>query len=294
MPLHPQDAPFDARDGWIWIDGEMLEWQQAKIHPLAHGLHYGSALFEGMRCYNSKIFKLDEHHQRLLDGMDLLGMEKPYTLEELNKAAIDVLAKNNITEGYVRPFAWRGSEMMAIAAQQTTTHVMIAAWFWPSYFSPELKTKGIRLKTTPWCKLHPESVPTQAKCSGFYVANTLSKHAAEAEGYHDCLMLDWQGNIAESSGANIFLVQNGELHTPIPVCFLDGITRRTIMDLAKQHGYKVTERTIHPDEFNQTQEVFLTGTAAEVTPVGQIDSHTFTPGEVTHRLMEAYSTLVRS
>ena len=293
MVIHAKDAPFDKREGLIWIDGKLLPWTEATVHPLAHGFHYGSAVFEGIRCYNNKIFKLEEHNQRLLDGMDILGMQKPYTLQELNDATHLVLEKNGIEEGYIRPLAWRGSEMMAIAAQQTTTHVMIAAWYWPSYFTPELKAKGITLKTSHLCKLHPKSVPTEAKCSGFYVGNTLSKHEAEAAGYHDTLMLDYEGHVAESSGANIFFVKGGELHTPTPTCFLDGITRRTVMGLARDMGMTIHERTITPDELVEMDEVFLTGTAAEVTPVGKIDDLTFTPGDVTHKLMDAYTALVQ-
>ena len=284
--------PFDDRDGVIWLDGTLVPWREAKVHVLTHALHYGSSVFEGERSYNGAIFRMQEHHERLHTSAEILGFELPYSVEEINAASMEVLKANGIVDGYVRPVAWRGSEMMGVSAQQNTIHVAIAAWEWPSYFSPEARLKGIRLKTAPWRRPAPECAPVHAKAAGLYMICTLSKHAAEAEGYHDCLMLDYRGRVAEATGANIFLLQDGKLHTPVPDCFLDGITRRVVIDLARARGIEVVERVIMPEELANTSEVFLTGTAAEVTPVGEIDGHTFTVGEVTRELMDAYTTLV--
>ena len=284
--------PFDDRDGVIWLDGTLVPWREAKVHVLTHALHYGSSVFEGERSYNGAIFRMQEHHERLHTSAEILGFELPYSVEEINAASMEVLKANGIVDGYVRPVAWRGSEMMGVSAQQNTIHVAIAAWEWPSYFSPEARLKGIRLKTAPWRRPAPECAPVHAKAAGLYMICTLSKHAAEAEGYDDCLMLDYRGRVAEATGANIFLLQDGKLHTPVPDCFLDGITRRVVIDLARARGIEVVERVIMPEELANTSEVFLTGTAAEVTPVGEIDGHTFTVGEVTRELMDAYTTLV--
>ena len=284
--------PFDDRDGVIWMDGALVPWREAKVHVLTHALHYASSVFEGERSYNGTIFRMQEHHERLHASAETLGFELPYSVEAINAASMEVLKANGIVDGYVRPVAWRGSEMMGVSAQQNTIHVAIAAWEWPSYFSPEARLKGIRLKTAPWRRPSPECAPVHAKAAGLYMICTLSKHAAEAEGYHDCLMLDYRGRVAEATGANIFLLQDGKLHTPVPDCFLDGITRRVVIDLARARGIEVVERVIMPEELANTSEVFLTGTAAEVTPVGEIDGHTFTVGEVTRELMDAYTTLV--
>jgi branched-chain amino acid aminotransferase len=285
--------PFDDRDGVIWQDGEMTPWRDAKVHVLTHGLHYGSCVFEGERVYNGRVFKMTEHHERLKESARVLGFQIPYSVEEINEATLAVLKENGITEGYVRPVAWRGSEMMGVSAQQNTIHLAIAAWEWPAYFSPEARLKGIRMKTSPWRRPAPDTAPTKSKAAGLYMICTLSKHAAEGEGYNDALMLDYRGRIAEATGANVFLVQDGVIHTPDPDCFLDGITRRTVIALAKEKGYEVVERAIMPEELAKTQEVFLTGTAVEVTPVAEIDEHRFTPGEITKELLTAYDELVR-
>ncbi len=285
--------PFDDRDGVIWFNGEMVPWRDAKLHVLSHALHYASAVFEGERCYGGKIFKLTEHSERLAFSAGELGFELPYSVAEIDAACIAVCEANDIVDGYVRPVAWRGSEMMGVSAQETRIHLAIAAWAWPSFFSPEARMKGIRLKTSKWRRPSPETEPVHAKAAGLYMICTLSKHAAEAEGYDDCLMLDWRGRVAEATGANIFMVMgDGKLHTPTPDCFLDGITRRTVIDLAAKRGIEVVERTIMPDELEKATEIFLTGTAAEVTPVGEIDGMTFAVGDITRWMMEDYDKAV--
>ena len=285
--------PFDDRDGVIWYNGELLPWRDVKLHVLSHGLHYASCVFEGERSYAGRIFKMEEHHDRLIGSGKLLGFDIPYSREEIDAAAMAVLDANGISEGYVRPFAWRGSEMMAVSAQQTKIHVAVAAWPWPAYFSPEARLKGIRMTIADWKRPSPETAPCNSKAAGLYMICTLSKHAAEAKGYADALMLDYRGQIAEATGANVFLVQDGKIHTPIPDCFLDGITRRTVIELAKHRGYEVIERALKPEELAKSQEVFLTGTAVEVTPVAEIDDYHFTPGEITRNLMTDYDALVR-
>jgi len=284
--------PFDDRDGWIWFDGQMVPWRDAKLHVLTHGLHYGSCVFEGERAYNGKIFKCREHSERLHKSAELVGFDIPYSVEELDAAKNAVLAKQNITNGYLRPVAWRGSEMMAISAQATKIHVAIAAWEWPSYFSQEAREKGLSLQTASWARPAPNTAPTASKAAGLYMICTMSKHAAEKDGFNDALMLDYRGYIAEATGANLFFVFNGELHTPTPDCFLDGITRRTVMDLARKAGIKVVERHIKPEEIKQASEMFLTGTAAEVTPIGRVDGHVVPVGPMTRQLMQAYTDLV--
>jgi branched-chain amino acid aminotransferase len=284
---------FDDRDGLIWLDGELVNWRDAKIHILSHALHYASSVFEGVRAYGGNIFKLTEHSQRLIDSAAFLGFKIPYSLEEINTACIKTCKANNIVDGYLRPLAWRGSEMMAISAQATTIHLSIATWKWPSYFTPEARMKGIRLKTGPWKRPSAETEPVHAKAAGLYMICTLSKHAVEAEGYDDALMLDWRGQVAESTGANIFLLmEDGKLHTPKPDCFLNGITRQTVIELAKARGIDVIERAIMPEELADANEVFLTGTAAEVTPVGEIDTNKYIPGEVCKTMMEDYDRAV--
>ncbi|HEY5598082.1 MAG TPA: branched-chain amino acid aminotransferase [Kiloniellales bacterium] len=285
--------PFDDRDGVIWFDGKLVPWREAKVHVLTHGLHYASCVFEGERAYNGVIFKMTEHHERLRKSAEILGFELPYPVAAVDAAALEVLAANKIIDGYVRPVAWRGSEMMGVSAQQSRIHVAIAAWDWPAYFAPELRAKGIRMIFAPWRRPAPETAPTQSKAAGLYMICTLSKHAAEAKGCQDALMLDHRGRIAEVTGANVFLVQDGKIHTPTPDCFLNGITRRTVMALARDLGLEVIERAIMPDELGKTSEVFLTGTAAEVTPVGEIDTYKFTVGKITTDLMTAYGKLVR-
>ncbi|MGF1608264.1 MAG: branched-chain amino acid aminotransferase [Kiloniellales bacterium] len=285
--------PFDDRDGVIWFNGELLPWRDATVHVLTHGLHYGSCVFEGERCYGGTIFKMTEHHERLHESARVLGFEIPYSVAEIDAAAETVLQANGIVDGYVRPVAWRGSEMMGVSAQQTRINVAIAAWDWPAYFTPEARLKGIRMTVSQWRRPAPDTAPTKSKAAGLYMICTLSKHAAEARGYNDALMLDYRGRIAEATGANVFLVQDGKLHTPDPDCFLDGITRRTVIELARQRGYEVIERAIMPDELAKTSEVFITGTAVEVTPVCEIDQYSFTPGEITKDLLTAYDALVQ-
>ena len=284
---------FADRDGFIWFNGQMQPWRDVHPHVLSHGLHYGSSVFEGVRAYEGEIFKLNEHTERLFDGTRTLGMKIPFSEAEINQACIDVLAANDITDGYLRPVAWRGSEMMAISAQDTQIHVAIAAWPWPQYFSPESRMQGISLKTAEWRRPPPESAPVFAKAAGLYMICTMSKHAAEAEGYQDSLMLDWRGQVAECTGANIFFVFDGVIHTPTPDCFLDGITRRTTMDLARARGYKIVERAIMPEEIKDAEEIFITGTAVEVTPISKIDDMTFQVQDITRNLMNDYDSLVR-
>ncbi|MCR4376939.1 MAG: branched-chain amino acid aminotransferase [Rhodospirillales bacterium] len=284
---------YDDRDGHIWFDGKMTPWRDAKVHLLTHALHYGSAVFEGVRMYGGKIFKLNEHSKRLFASAEIMGFEIPFSLEQLNQACIDACTVNNITDGYLRPIAWRGSEMMGVAAQSNTIHLAVAAWEWPSYFSPEARNKGISLNISKWRRPAANTAPVHAKASGLYMIATLSKHDAEKSGATDSLMLDYRGHVAEATGANIFMVMgDGKLHTPIPDCFLDGITRKTVIDLAHARGIEVVERTILPEELAKMTEVFLSGTAAEVTPVGKIDEHTYSVGEITKTLRADYEKLV--
>ncbi len=286
--------PFDDRDGQIWFNGALVPWREARIHVLTHGLHYASCVFEGERAYGGRIYKMTEHHERLRTSAKLLGFDLPYGVAEIDEAAREVLRVNGIGNGYVRPVAWRGSEMMGVSAQNNRINVAIAAWEWPAYFSPEARLKGIRMTRSQWRRPAPDTAPTKSKAAGLYMICTLSKHKAEAEGYNDALMLDYRGRIAEATGANIFLVQDGVIHTPDPDCFLDGITRQTVIGLARARGYEVVERAIMPEELARTQEVFITGTAVEVTPVSEIDRHRFTPGDITKTLMRDYDDLVNS
>ncbi|SOD92141.1 branched-chain amino acid aminotransferase [Caenispirillum bisanense] len=283
---------FDDRDGVIWYDGQMVDWRDAKLHVLSHALHYASCVFEGERVYGGKVFKLTEHSERLIASGKELGFDVPFTAEELDRATLETVQANNIVDGYVRPVAWRGSEMMGVAAQKTKIHVAIACWPWPSYFSPEARLAGIRLMLSDWRRPDPRTAPVKSKAAGLYMICTLSKHKAENLGFDDALLLDWRGQVAEATGANVFFVMNGEIHTPTPDCFLDGITRRTVIELAKKRGYTVVERVIMPEEMANAQECFLTGTAAEVTPVRQIGDYTFTPGDVCKALIEDYDALV--
>ncbi|MBI3517475.1 MAG: branched-chain amino acid aminotransferase [Proteobacteria bacterium] len=285
--------PFDDRDGSIWLDGKLVPWREARLHVLSHGLHYASCVFEGERVYDGQVFKLTEHSQRLVDSAILLDMKLPYSAAEIDAATREVVRANNCGDAYVRPIAWRGSEMMGVAAQAAKPRLAIATWAWPSYFSPEARNKGIRLAMAKWSRPAPNTAPTKAKATGLYMICTLSKHIAERDGFDDALMLDYRGLIAESTGANIFLVIDGELHTPTPDCFLDGITRRTVIGLARARGYKIIERAIPLADLERTQEVFLTGTAAEVTPVGEIEGRKFTVGAITHALMDDFTALTR-
>ena len=286
--------PFDDRDGFLWFDGKMVPWRDAKIHVLTHGLHYASCVFEGERAYEGKIFKSRAHSERLHKSAEVLGFKIPYSVDEIEKAKTELVAKMGFKNSYVRAVAWRGSEMMGVSAQQNTIHLAIATWEWPSYFSPELLEKGIRLKWAKYRRPAPDTAPTSSKAAGLYMICTISKHEAEAEGFQDAMMLDYRGQLAEATGANVFLVQNGELHTPTPDCFLNGLTRQTVMELARRRQLKVTERAIMPEELAKTDEIFLVGTAAEVTPVGQVGDYTFKVGPVTKQLREDYLKEVRS
>jgi branched-chain amino acid aminotransferase len=286
--------PFDDRDGTIWFDGRLVPWRDAKIHVLTHALHYASCVFEGERVYGGKVFHLDEHSQRLINSAKLLGFELPIGLAAINEATNAVVKANKIVDGYVRPLAWRGAEQMGVSAQATKIHMAVATWEWPAYFTPEARLKGIRMTISKWARPAPNTAPTASKAAGLYMICTLSKHAAEAEGYEDALMLDWRGRIAEATGANIFLAVDGELHTPTPDCFLDGITRRTVMGLARARQIKVVERAIMPDELGKAQEVFLTGTAAEVTPVREIGPYKFTPGRICRQMIEDFEKATRA
>ncbi len=285
--------PFDDRDGLIWFNGEFVDWRDARLHVLTHGLHYASCVFEGERMYAGKIFKLTEHTERLARSAEILGFKLPYSVAEIDAASHETCVRNGIVDGYVRPVAWRGSEMMGVSAQHNRINVAIAAWDWPSYFSPEARMQGIRLQISKWRRPAPDTAPTNSKAAGLYMICTMSKHDAERDGYHDALMLDYRGQVAEATGANIFLVIDGKIHTPIPDCFLDGITRRTVIALAKARGYEVIERVIQLEDFEKATEVFLTGTAAEVTPVGEIGPYKFTPAEVCKNLMADYDLEVR-
>ena len=284
--------PYDQRDGYIWMNGELISWRDARVHMLTHALHYGSAVFEGERVYHGEIFKLTEHSQRLHESAKGLDFEIPYSVVEIDQASRDVVRANRLVDGYVRPLAWRGSEQMGVAAQATKINLAIAAWDWGSYFDPAARTKGLRLKIAHYRRPDPRTAPAKSKAAGLYMICTIEKHRAEREGYADALMLDWRGQIAESTGANIFFVKDGVLHTPLPDCFLDGITRRTVIGLAKQRGLKVIERAIMPEEMADFSECFITGTAAEVTPVSEIVPYRFTIGDITRNLMDDYSALV--
>ena len=284
---------FDDRDGFIWMNGKLIPHRDAKIHVLTHGLHYASSVFEGERVYDGEVFRLTEHSTRLEESARILGFKLPYSVAEIDKATRDVVAANRIGDGYVRPIAWRGSEMMGVSAQSAKINVAIAVWVWPSYFSPEARMKGIRLQMSDWRRPSPETIPCRSKAAGLYMICTLSKHKAESEGYEDALMLDWRGLVAEATGANVFFVKDGEIHTPTPDCFLDGITRRSVIGLARARQMKVIERAIKPEEMAGFSECFLTGTAAEVTPVSQIGTYAFTPGTISKTLMDDYTALVR-
>jgi branched-chain amino acid aminotransferase len=285
-------VPFDQLEGYIWMNGEFIRWADAKVHVLTHGLHYASSVFEGERAYGGEIFKLNEHTERLHESARILGFKIPYTVEELNDASRKLLAKQGFQDAYIRPVAWRGSESMGVSAQANKINVAISIWQWPSYFDPAQKLKGIRLDLAEYRRPDPRTAPSKSKAAGLYMICTISKHAAEAKGYADALMLDWRGQVAEATGANVFFVKDGVLHTPTPDCFLDGITRRTVIDLAKRRGYEVIERAIMPEELETFEQCFLTGTAAEVTPVAEIGPYRFTVGEIAANLMNDYAAEV--
>lgn len=286
--------PYDKRSGKIWCNNELVDWQEVKLHVLSHGLHYGSFVFEGLRVYDEKIFKLEEHTDRFFYSAKRMDIKIPYSKDEINQATKKIVSVQNVQNGYIRPFVWRGSEMMAISAQNTKIHVAIATWEWGTYFDPKLKLEGIKLNISKWRRPAPNTIPWDTKASGLYMICTLSKHEAERQGYSDSLMLDHEGNIAEATGANIFFKdKNGDLHTPIPDSFLDGITRRTVIEIAKSKNINVNERKISPDELSNFVGCFITGTAAEITPVSKISNHEYKVCNVILDLSESYDKLVR-
>jgi len=285
--------PYDDRDGQIWMDGTLVPWRDCKLHFLTHSLHYGGGIFEGMRCYGGKIFKLNEHSQRLLDGCKIMDMKIEYTREQINQACIDAVRANNITDGYLRPLAWRGAQQIGVSAPLAKVHLAVAAWDWPQYYKGDLLEKGISVMTSKWRRPAPDTAPVHAKASGLYMICTISKHAAEAEGCNDALMLDYRGHVAELTSANLFMVKDGALHTPTPDCFLNGITRQTVIQIAEDMGLKVHVRTILPEDLKTGEEFFATGTAAEITPIGKIDGVEYKVGPITRKIREAYSALVR-
>jgi branched-chain amino acid aminotransferase len=288
-------VPFDDRDGVIWLDGALVPWRDAKLHVLTHALHYASAVFEGERAYGGQVFHEAAHTDRLLASARIMGFEIPWSAAQIIEARHATLAANGFTGGdaYIRPIAWRGAEMMGVAAQHNTIHLAIACWQWPSYFSPEKKMEGIRLTIGEWRRPDPRTAPVHAKAAGLYMIATLNKHAAEGAGYEDSLMLDWRGLIAEATGANVFFVIDGAIHTPKPDCFLDGITRRAVMEMARKRQMQVIERAMQPEEMAKASECFLTGTAAEITPVRQIGEYSFKPGQVCKTLLEEFGVAVR-
>jgi branched-chain amino acid aminotransferase len=285
-------APFDKRDGWIWFDGKLVPWADANLHVLSHGLHYASCVFEGERAYGGTIFKSTLHSERLKRSAEMLDFTIPYSIQEIDAAKRLVLEKNGLKDAYVRPVAWRGSEMMGVSAQNNKIHLAIASWEWPSYFDPAERLKGLRLGVAEYLRPDPRTIPAKAKAAGLYMICTISKHKAEREGYADALMYDWRGYVAECTGANIFFVKDGKIHTPTPDCFLDGITRHTVIGLAKKRGIEVIERHITPGELDGFEQCFITGTAAEVTPVSEIGKWRFKVGEIVKQLMDDYSAEV--
>jgi branched-chain amino acid aminotransferase len=286
-------VPFDRMTGKIWFNGAFVDWAQAQIHVLTHGLHYASSVFEGERAYGGEIFRLTEHTQRLHDSARMLDFTIPYSVEEIDAVCRELLVLNGLSDAYVRPVAWRGSEMMGVSAQNNRINVAVAVWEWPSYFNPEQRLKGIRLDMADWRRPDPRTAPAKSKAAGLYMICTLAKHAAERKGYADALMLDWRGQVAEATGANIFFVKDGVIHTPTPDCFLNGITRQTVIALAQARGIEVIERAIMPEEMAGFEQAFLTGTAAEVTPISEIGPYRFQVGRITRQLMEDYMAAVR-
>ncbi|HEX3161794.1 MAG TPA: branched-chain amino acid aminotransferase [Pseudolabrys sp.] len=284
---------YDRLEGVIWYDGKLVPWNEANLHVLSHGLHYASCVFEGERAYGGKVFKSTEHAERLKRSANILDFEIPYSVTEIVAAKKLVVDKNGRKEAYVRPVAWRGSEMMGVSAQNNTIHLAIASWEWPSYFDPEQRLKGIRLDLADYRRPDPKTAPCLAKAAGLYMICTISKHRAERKGYADAMMLDWEGRVAECTGANIFFVKDGKVHTPIADCFLDGITRQTVIGLARKRGMEVVERRILPDELTSFSECFITGSAAEVTAVAEIAQWNFNPGGITKTLMDDYTNEVK-
>ncbi len=283
---------YDDRDGWIWFDGRLVPWREAEVHILTHAMHYASSVFEGQRAYNGVIFKLREHSERLHNSARILAFDIPWSVEEIDAACNEVLEANGLTDGYVRPLAWRGSERMGVSPTGTKAHLAIAAWPWGKYFDPAKAEKGIRLDIAPWRRPAPFTAPVHSKAAGLYMIATLSKKHAEDRGFDDALMFDWRGQVAEGTGANVFFVKNGSLHTPTPDCFLDGITRRTVIDLARRRGAEVVERTIWPEELESFEQMFVTGSAAEVTFVQSAGPWRFEVGDLSRQLAKDYDDLV--
>jgi branched-chain amino acid aminotransferase len=286
-------VPYHDRDGVIWFDGALVPWREANVHVLTHGLHYASAVFEGERAYGGEIFKLSEHTGRLIEGARTLDFKIPYGAAEIDAACREVVGANNLVDCYVRPIAWRGSEQMGVSAQLSRIHLAVAAWDWGSYFPLEQRLKGIRLTLAQYRRPDPATAPAKAKAAGLYMICTLEKHRAERAGYADALMFDYRGRVAECTGANVFFIKDGVIHTPVPDCFLDGITRRTVIGLAKARGLEVVERVIMPDELGSFSECFVTGTAAEVTPVSEIADVRYRPGQISEALMNDYTAHVQ-
>ncbi|HFX6174802.1 TPA: branched-chain amino acid aminotransferase [Acinetobacter baumannii] len=285
--------PFDCRDGFIWLDGQFVDWKDAKIHVLTHGLHYGSCVYEGQRAYSGKVFKLREHTERLYRSAAIMDFKIPFSIAEIEAATKELLLKNGLVDGYVRPVVWRGPEQMSTSARNSKIHMAIACWHWGKYFDSSA-SKGIKLTIADWRRPPPSSSPFEAKSSGHYMIATLSKHQAENKGFHDALMLDWRGQVAEATSANIFFTQGNTLHTPIPDCFLNGITRQTVISLARSKGYDVVERVIFPEELDKFDECFLTGTAAEITPVRSINNYEFTPDKICQDMIHSYQSLTQN
>lgn len=287
-----EKRPFDDRDGWIWYDGKLVPWREANLHVLSHALHYGSSVFEGQRAYNGEIFRLTDHSTRLRKSANILGFDIPYSVEELDAACREVLKANNLVDAYMRPVAWRGSEQMGVTAGDAAPHVAIAAWEWGKYFDPDKAAKGLRLDVASYRRPAPYTAPVHSKAAGLYMICTLARQQAEARGYDDAIMFDWRGQVAEATGANAFFIRDGELHTPTPDCFLDGITRQTVKDLATKRGIKVVERAIWPEELESFEQMFITGSAAEVTFIREAGPWNFEVGDMSRQLAKDYDDLV--
>ena len=287
-----EQRSFDDRDGWIWLDGKLVPWREANVHVLTHALHYASSVFEGQRAYGGTIFKLNEHSERLRRSASILGFEIPFSVEQLDAACNEVVKANGLIDAYVRPVAWRGSEQMGVTARGTQCHVAIAAWDWGKYFPEDIAAKGLRLDIATYRRPAPYTAPVHSKASGLYMICTLSRQQAEARGYDDALMFDWRGQVAEATGANAFFVRDGALHTPTPDCFLDGITRRTVIDLARKRGVEVIERSIWPEELERFEQMFITGSAAEVTFIREAGPWNFEVGDLSRQLAKDYDDLV--
>ena len=288
---------FEDRDGWIWVNGEFVQWREATAHIISQGLHYASAVFEGERAYNGNIFKLEEHTNRFFKSAQIIGIEIPFTKDQINVAKKQLIQKMNYKDCYVRPLAWRGGDQMGISTTKSNINVAIAVWDdWATYFKIEDRKAGLKLITSPWRRPAPDTAPYEAKASGPYIICTMSKEFAETKGYHDALMLDFRGYVAEGTGANIFFIKGSDIHTPIPDCFLNGITRQAVIKMATEHGFKIIVRHILPDEIENFDEAFLTGTAAEITPIRSIDNINFITGEstTTYKFMSDFSKLVNN